>query len=126
LPHYTENNDQGTKTTSKTHESSDVNESLWKRITSDAVAFVTLCLAFVTAILAVSTIGFCIVTWSGGIRQSRETQRTIDTMEQTERRQLRAYVGVNTINIELPHINELNWKRLPPFRQDTFTLTLFL
>jgi hypothetical protein len=49
--------------------------------------------ALFTFVLAISTIGLWLVTWISGRRQSRETRRTIATMQETARRELRAYVS---------------------------------
>jgi hypothetical protein len=56
-------------------------ETLWQKIASEPVAFTTLCLTAVTAILAVSTVGLWIVTARGGQRQSLDMQKSISIAE---------------------------------------------
>jgi hypothetical protein len=65
--------------------------------------------ALFTFVLASSTIGLWIVTWRSGARQSDETRQTIVAMEGSERRQLRAYVGVTRIEFVVPHLEDLGW-----------------
>ena len=71
-------------------------------------------ITFFTFVLAFSTIGLWIVTWLSGRRQSREARQTIETMAAAERRQLRAYVGIQRIRFDLPHLSHLNWKAPHP------------
>jgi len=68
--------------------------SLWERITDDAVAFTTLCLVGVTAVLAVSTIGLWIVTAKGSKKQSKDMQRSIRVAERALVSVERAFVFV--------------------------------
>jgi len=68
--------------------------------TDDRLARYTFWLAIFTGVLSASTIGLWVATEVGGRRQSREARRTIETMERTERRQLRAYVFTTAAQIE--------------------------
>jgi hypothetical protein len=91
-------------------------KSIWQALISprDPLVFLNLCLVGVTGILAASTIGLWIVTAHAGKRQSEDMRRSINAATAAERRQLRAYVGVEKIWFDLPHMSYLNWKAPRP------------
>jgi hypothetical protein len=102
-PRYTEHYEQSNTEHSSANSESKNSKSLWERITDDAVAFTTLCLVGVTAILAASTIGLWIVTASAGKRQSRDMKRSIRVAERalTELERPFVYVDVTEPGFQL-------------------------
>jgi hypothetical protein len=73
-PRYTEHYKQGETAGDTSNSQSKGHETLWERITDDAVAFVTLCLTVVTGVLAVSTIGLWLVTGRSSARHSQDME----------------------------------------------------
>ena len=51
--------------------------AFWRWTTHDPVAFYTSVLAIFTGVLSISTIGLWVVTWRGGVRQSRDMEAAI-------------------------------------------------
>jgi hypothetical protein len=98
-PRYTENYDKGEPKRSAEDDKGKDRKSLWERITDDAVAFVTLCLTGVTAVLAASTVGLWIATGIAGKRQSGEMKASIAVSREAMVVAQRAYVSVRSIRL---------------------------
>jgi hypothetical protein len=123
-PHYTEPSDQRQAAGNTADNQSNDSKTLWQRLVAifdrsleDPIAFLTLCLVIANFALALSTFGLWIVTGISGKRQSRDMRssirqqrRTINAMESTERRQLRAYVGIEKLAIECPSANNTEYR----------------
>jgi hypothetical protein len=82
-PRYTEHNSGSQTAAGQEYNKGNQPKPFWEPFTGDPVAFATLLLTGVTAILAVSTVGLWIVTGIAGRRQSRDMQRSIRIAEQS-------------------------------------------
>jgi hypothetical protein len=70
-----------------------------KSSADERVADYTLAVAWLTGVLAVSTIGLWIVTWRSGIRQSRDMEASIVETRRIGEAQTRAYVSISAAQI---------------------------
>jgi len=82
----------------------------WFRKTVCDVKVTDVALAAFTAALAAATITLIAV----GLGQGHQLKRSVDAIQGTERRQLRAYVGVEEISFVLPHLDHLGWMAPDP------------
>lgn len=91
-PRYTEHDADSQPNTTQKHNDNGPPKSLWEPFTEDPVAFATLLLTGVTAILATSTVGLWIVTNRAAKRQSDDMQASIKIAERTLTELERAYI----------------------------------
>jgi hypothetical protein len=127
-PRYTQHYDQGDTEHNNAYRKSKNSKTLWELITDDAVAFTTLCLVGVTAVLAASTIGLWIVTARAGRRQSQDMQRSIGIAERALVSVERAFVFVKGY-AQIPQVGQDGYVSGDPqddlraIAQDAFVLT---
>jgi hypothetical protein len=99
-PGHQQHYQQGESASGQKDERRDSPETLWQKITSEPVAFTTLCLTFVTGVLAFSTLALWIVTARAGARQSRDMRDSINVAERALTEVERAFVAVRDIGID--------------------------
>lgn len=118
-PRYTEHDSNRQDAASHEHDKDDQPKSFWELFIEDRVAFATLLLTGVTAILAGSTVGLWIVTGISGKRQSREIRASTKVAEDAVAANLEALVHAReTVERDFRPWLTLNAKLISPVDVD--------